>query len=139
VPTDTPPRSPGRTRVLVIDDDEIALQSISDVLEAAGYEVHTMVSPIGATQVIVAKQIEAVVVDLNMPVMRGDRFIALLRGWDRIRELPTVLISGSPMSTLEAIADQLPGTGVVTKENLRTGLPGALARALARRGERSKR
>lgn len=139
MPTHSSSRPAGRIRVLIIDDDEIALQSIKDLLEAAGYEAHTMVSPIGATQVIVAQQIQAVVVDLNMPVMRGDRFIALLKGWDRIRDLPTVLISGSPMSTLAAIADQLPGTQVVTKDNLRTGLPEALGRALTRRGERTKR
>jgi CheY-like chemotaxis protein len=39
------------TRVLVIDDDEIVLQAIRDVLESAGYQVHCLVSPIGATQV----------------------------------------------------------------------------------------
>ena len=40
-------------RVLVIDDDEIALEAIREVLVNAGYEVHCLASPIGATQVIV--------------------------------------------------------------------------------------
>lgn len=125
--------------MLVIDDDEIALQAIGDLLESAGYEVHPMVSPIGATQVIVAKNIQAAVVDLNMPVMRGDRFIALVRSWDRIRDLPTVLISGGSNKTLEEIGAQLPGVQVVTKEHMREGLPNALNRAFtAQRLEKRK-
>jgi two-component system chemotaxis response regulator CheY len=118
--------------VLVIDDDEIALEAIREVLVGAGYEVHCLASPIGATQVIVNLGIEAVVVDLNMPVMRGDRFISLLRSWDRICDLPTVLVSGSSAETLENVATTMPGVQTVTKDNMRRGLPQALARGLAK-------
>lgn len=119
-------------RVLVIDDDELVLQAIRDLLEGHGYTVHTMVSPIGATQVIVTKQIQAVVVDLNMPLMRGDRFISLLRSWDKIRDMPTVLISGAGSNVLDEVANQLPGVGVVSKENMQRSLPETLERVLAR-------
>jgi two-component system chemotaxis response regulator CheY len=118
--------------VLVIDDDEIVLQAIRDLLVAAGYEVHTLVSPIGATQVIMSKQIQAVVVDLNMPVMRGDRFISLLRSWDKIRDLPTVLISGASSLTLEEAVKQLPGVSMVTKDTMQRTLPETLRRMLGR-------
>lgn len=121
-------------RVLVIDDDEIALQAIRDLLDGAGYNVHALVSPIGATQVIMSQQIQAVVVDLNMPVMRGDRFISLLRSWDKIRDLPTVLISGASSATLEETVRQLPGVGMVTKENMQRTLPEMLERMLSRGG-----
>jgi two-component system chemotaxis response regulator CheY len=119
-------------RVLVIDDDEIALEAIREVLVNAGYEVHCLASPIGATQVIVNLGIEAVVVDLNMPVMRGDRFISLLRSWDRICDLPTVLVSGSSAETLENVAANMPGVLTVTKDSMQRALPQALARGLAK-------
>lgn len=119
-------------RVLVIDDDEIVLQAIRDLLTSAGYHAHCLVSPIGATQVIVSQQIQAVVVDLNMPVMRGDRFISLLRSWDKIRDIPTVLISGGSSTTLEEVAKQLPGVGVITKDTMQRTLPEMLQRMLAR-------
>jgi len=124
--------APHAPRILVIDDDEIVLQAIRDLLTSAGYYAHCLVSPIGATQVIVSQQIQAVVVDLNMPVMRGDRFISLLRSWDRIRDLPTVLISGAATATLEEIAKQLPGVGVVSKDSMQRTLPEILQRMLAR-------
>jgi CheY-like chemotaxis protein len=125
--------------VLVIDDDEIVLQAIRDLLTTAGYNVSCLVSPIGATQVIMSQHIEAVVVDLNMPVMRGDRFVSLLRSWDKIRDLPTVLISGASSTTLEEAVRQLPGVGMVTKDTMQRTLPEILERMLARgRGRLSR-
>jgi len=125
-----------RVRVLVIDDDEIALQAIADVLEAAGYDVHAMVSPIGATQIIVSQKIEAAVIDLNMPVMRGDRFISLIRSWDKLRDLPTVLISGDSQRALEEVSATLSGVAVVTKRRLQQSLAPTLARILPPRRDR---
>lgn len=118
------------TRVLVIDDDEVVLQAIRDVLEGAGYQVHCLVSPIGASQVIMNQQIRAVVVDLNMPVMHGNRFIALLRSWEKIRDIPTVLISGGSADTLESAAEQLPGVATVCKQDMHRLLPDTVARML---------
>lgn len=123
--------APGR-KVLVIDDDEVALQAIREVLVAAGFEPHCLSSPIGATQVIVTQGIEAVVVDLNMPVMSGDRFITLLRSWDRIRDLPAVLISDSPQDKLDGIAGILSTVETVTKSRMRQTLPHALHRLLVK-------
>ena len=124
--------------MLVIDDDEIALQSISDVLEDAGYLVHGMVSPIGATQVIATQGIQAAVIDLNMPIMRGDRLVSMIRGWDRIRDLPVVLISGASTATLQEVGAQLPGVQMVTKDSMRKLLAPAVARALQTRAQRAE-
>jgi CheY-like chemotaxis protein len=91
-----------------------------------------MVSPIGATQVIATQGIGLAVIDLNMPVMRGDRFIALVRSWDRIRDMPVVLISGESFETIRAAAATLRGVTVVTKAEMNERLVptvGALLRA----------
>jgi CheY-like chemotaxis protein len=122
-------------RILVIDDDEVVLEAIKELLEKAGYQVHCLVSPIGATQVIMTKQIQAVVVDLNMPVMHGDRFISLLRSWDRLREIPCVLISGAAVDMLAAVAKQLPGVATVAKDTMHRTLPETLQRMLTRARE----
>ena len=124
--------SRGGARVLVIDDDDIVLESIRTLLSAAGYEVHCLASPIGATQFIVTRQIQAVVVDLNMPVMQGDRFISLLRSWDKIRSIPTILLSGAAPETLQAVAGKLPGVLAVSKDSMHRALPETLGRILSR-------
>jgi len=119
-------------RVLVIDDDEIVLEVITSLLITAGYQVQCLASPIGATQIIATQQIQAVIVDLNMPVMQGDRFIALLRSWDRIRDVPTILLSSAPAATLNAVAKELPGVATVSKTTMHRALPETLQRVLAR-------
>lgn len=123
-------------RVLVIDDDEVALKTISDLLRASGYDVRSLASPIGATQVISAHNIQAAVIDLNMPLMSGDRLVALIRSWDRIRDLPVVLISSTTSHILEVVTAQLPGVRVVKKDTILTQLAPALSGALSSVGER---
>jgi CheY-like chemotaxis protein len=120
--------------ILVIDDDEIVLQVVSDLLENAGYTVHALVSPIGATQVIATQGVGLAVIDLNMPVMRGDRFITLVRSWDRIRDLPIVLISGESRETIRAAASPLRGVTVMTKAEMSERLVPTVAALL--RGDR---
>jgi CheY-like chemotaxis protein len=130
--TRTSVATPTRPKVLVIDDDEIALEALREVVESAGFEAHCLSSPIGATHLIIAQGIEAVVVDLNMPVMSGDRFISLLRSWDRIRDLPAILISESSQDKLDGIAGILSEVHTVTKSNMRSGLPQALRHVFAK-------
>ena len=122
-----------RARVLVIDDDEIALTAIGDVLEQAGFEVHAMISPVGATQVIASERIHAAVIDLHMPLMSGDWLVSLVRSWDQFRDLPVVLISASSAKTLEEVARQLPDVPVVTKDSMRRMLASVVTRALSAR------
>jgi len=123
----------GKGRVLVIDDDEIARQAISDLLQNGGYAVHPLASPIGATQVLASQSIVAAVIDLNMPIMSGDRFIALIRTWDRTRDLPVVLISGESSETLREAAAALPGVAVVAKAQMNEQLVATLGYALLRK------
>lgn len=120
-------------RVLVIDDDEIALKAIGEILEQAGFEVHSMRSPVGATQVITSEQIQAAVIDLHMPLMNGDRLVALIRSWDQLRDLPVILICGSSAKTLEEVGRQLPDVPVVTKDSMQRMLGSVVARALSGR------
>jgi CheY-like chemotaxis protein len=120
-----------KRRVVVIDDDEIVLVAISDLLEGAGCEVFTMTSPIGATQVILREAIEAVIIDINLPVMQGDNVIRLFRSWDKLRDLPIVVVSGAVDEKLAAIQRELPGIKVVRKTEMQQRLVPAVLEVLA--------
>ncbi len=122
-----------RGRVLLIDDDESALGTIRALLEAGGYEVLTLSSPIGATQTIARENVSAVVVDMTSPVMQGPRFTALLSSWERLHDLPLLLISDQSENARQAIA-QLKRVSVTLKEQVAEQLVRTLDRALAVRG-----
>ncbi|MEY4515211.1 MAG: hypothetical protein RLZZ450_7333, partial [Pseudomonadota bacterium] len=66
-------------------------------------------------------------------IMSGDRFIALIRTWDRIRDLPVVLISGEASETVQEAAMQLPGVAVVTKAQMNEQLVATVGYALLRK------
>ena len=117
----------------MIDGDESGLREVRERLERSGFEVTSLSSPIGATQLISNQSITAVVVVLNAAVMHGKRFISLMQSWERIRELPVVLISDSSLEARDTIA-QLPRVAVVEREHLEQELVRTLDRALARSG-----
>lgn len=117
-------------RVLVIDDDEVVLVAVSDLLEEHGYQVYTQGSPIGATQVIVHERIDIVVIDVNLPEMQGDSVARLLRTWDRLNDLPVVMLSGAETSRLEQIQRELPGIQIVRKNAMQRELVRILHEAL---------
>lgn len=121
-----------RRRILVIDDDEVALQAITDVLEEAGYEVRGLTSPVGAADAAELDQsILAVVVDLRLPVMRGDNIARVFKSRALLRHLPFVLVSGGETrDALEALGKALPRVQVVSKADLTSRLVPAVDAAI---------
>ena len=56
---------------LIIDDDQIMLQTTPDLLEILGYDTTTNCNPIDALQYIKTKKPDLILCDLNMPQMSG--------------------------------------------------------------------
>lgn len=119
-------------RVLVIDDDPVSNRVVVQLLETAGFRVVVKESPLGATQAIVKERIDAAVIDWNLPLVRGDDVIRLLRTWDEIKDLPVLLISGAPEETLERLRSELPEIAVLAKTQLGTQLVNVLGSVISR-------
>jgi PleD family two-component response regulator len=125
--TDRPPR-----RILVIDDDESALQAITSLLATAGYDVRGLRTPVGAADAAeLDPSILAVVVDLDLPVLRGDNIARVFQSRALLRHLPFVLLSsGEAQATLESLRKALPRVQVVPKSQLASGLVPAVDAAI---------
>jgi len=67
-----------------VDDDRLVLQSVSDALEASGFEVRATDSTERAVELIREVEPDAVVTDYRMPGMDG---VSLL---ERVKELTAV-------------------------------------------------
>ncbi len=81
-------------RILVVDDDEPMLRLTELFLEDAGFEVTTALGGLAALERLAAEigRFEAVVLDLAMPDVGGERVLEAIR---RQRpELPVVVVSG---------------------------------------------
>jgi DNA-binding NtrC family response regulator len=90
-------------RVLVVDDNARARQSIADVLRAAGHDVAASGSAIEALKMVEKTSFDVIVTDLQMPGMDGLAFIRTLA--ERRVESQIVMITAfaSVTSAVEAM------------------------------------
>jgi PleD family two-component response regulator len=124
-------------KVLVIDDDEIARELLCSELQEAGFDVSSLPSPIGATRVIQEKDVDAVVVDVVMPALRGDRLAALLRHNPRFANLAVILVSGDESVVLQQLASAVDADGIVSKKRIRGVIGPTVHAALRARAPKS--
>jgi DNA-binding response OmpR family regulator len=105
-------------KVLHVDDDEPTLRTVARHLTAAGFTVFSTTSPFIAP-IINAERPDVIVMDIDMPLLSGDRIVSIIRG-NEFSTLPVIFFSSKSEHILAAIAAKsLPAT-YATKDN---GLP----------------
>jgi CheY-like chemotaxis protein len=131
----SPDRNPKmKLRVLVIDDDDVSRALQCSVLKAKGHETLDLPTPIGATRLIQEQTVDAVVIDVMMPAISGDRLAKLLRSNQRFRNLGVVLVSGDSSVELDLMARKAGADAVVSKGRLREDIVHAVESAARARG-----
>ncbi|MFT3922234.1 MAG: response regulator [Myxococcales bacterium] len=115
--------------ILIIDDSELSLQAMETTLKAHGHRVVCTSSPIGATRLILNEKIDVVVVDVNLPSMRGDSLAALFRKQPRMQHVGVVLVSGVEPEELKRLTDESKADAMCNKQDVREGLHPAVMTA----------
>ncbi|MGE5056743.1 MAG: response regulator [Acidobacteriota bacterium] len=82
----------GRSRLLVVDDDEAIREIISAMLTEQGYEIVTAGDGRQALELTRQFRPHLVVTDLRMPGMAGDELVRVMR--ERFPQLPVIVVSG---------------------------------------------
>jgi len=82
-----------RERILVIDDNEDSRKRAVVLLGETGYVPFEQRSAIGATRTLLKHAIGAVVIDLGMPGLSGEKLIALLRNNPRLDGLVIIVVT----------------------------------------------
>lgn len=89
------PSASSRRRILVVDDEPLAVDCIADYLTARGYEVVAAISPLDALELAGETNFDLVLTDQRMPGMDGNVLIARLRDiWPHV---PAIMMSGGTM------------------------------------------
>ncbi len=81
-------------RMLVVDDEEVVLESCRRIFSEEGFEVSTTTSPRDALERVAAARFDVILCDWKMPDMDGMDVVDLLD--KRSPETPIVMISGYP-------------------------------------------
>lgn len=82
--------------VLIVDDSPILRTAIKKVVRLAGIDedrIHEAGNGQEALDVLETVWVDLVLLDLNMPVMNGEEFVAELRKRDAISDVAVVIVS----------------------------------------------
>jgi len=104
-----------KKRILIVDDDPEQLYLGREFLTREGYEVLTHQSPFGVAGLVQAAEPDLLLLDVNMPVLRGDDLAAALKADDRTRNLPVVLYSSFDETQLRSAMVRLHLDGYIRK------------------------
>jgi PAS domain S-box-containing protein len=83
----------GATKILVVDDNPAALYATARILKSAGYEVHEATT--GGAALAAAKNVDLVVLDINLPDMDGLEVCRRLRAAPETVQLPVLHLSAT--------------------------------------------
>lgn len=128
----------GSETILVVDDSDLARERMTSLLEDGGFRVIALSSPIGSTRAILENDVRAVVIDVLMPGMRGDRLALLFRRNPRLKDLGVVLVSGESADELLRLSIESGADAVVAKADLNDLVP-AVRRVLRRKDSQNPR
>ncbi len=121
-----------RLRAMIVDDSEIVRLTLRRKLESVGYDVVELASAIGASREILRQKVHAVLLDVSMPGLSGDRFVSVLRSTPRLEGLAVILVSGETEARLAELRTSSRADGVVSKSRIDTDLLPLLDRLVRR-------
>jgi len=105
-----------RKKLLYVDDDESTLNVVSKFLISKGFEVLTSTNPFVAPT-LVKEAPDLLILDINMPLLSGDRIADVLTRQKYTDKIPIVFFSSEPVEKIERIAGRIPAASYVTKQS----------------------
>ena len=86
--------SPGKERILIVDDSANTLEVLRRNLTAAGYQVFTAPGVSGAIEILEQTRLDLVITDLKMPNVSGMDLVRHIR--ENFRDTEVMMITGYP-------------------------------------------
>ena len=125
----TSARIAGRRRlvVIVVDDSEIARETVREILEDNGFAVVTLDSPFGLSRALQEHRPDLVLIDVQMPALRGDQVVESVANY-RLHRCPMVLHSDRPAAELAELVRRSGAAGFIRKSGDAATLLGELRR-----------
>lgn len=104
-----------RKTILTIDDSRTMQDMLRLALTDAGYRVLQAVDGLEGFAVLQSEALDAVITDINMPVLDGFGFIEKARADERFRDLPILVLTTESTSSMKDRARAAGATGWITK------------------------
>lgn len=99
--------------ILVVDDEEYMLQSLSKLLTLLGFETKTALNGETALELFKSNNVDLVITDINMPGMSGIDLLKEIKFHKP--ELPVIVITGYSVEKAQALAEKNNADGFLPK------------------------
>ncbi|MBL7040300.1 MAG: response regulator [Pirellulaceae bacterium] len=123
------------TKVLVVDDEQVVLDSVRKHLKREGYDIQTVLSGDEAIEILDSGWPEVVITDLMMPGMDGLELLERVR--DASPKVPVIMITGFATMRTALQALRQGAFDYIAKPFTRAELQGVVVRA-ARQASQSR-
>lgn len=104
-------------KILLVDDEPFILEVASQVLSRAGFETHTCHLWTGVLNTVREQRPDLVLLDYNMPGLRGSDLCNILKRDTAGTDMRVVLYSAEPESDLVRICDECGADGYIRKKS----------------------
>lgn len=101
--------------ILVVDDSQVDRNHLEKILSNAGYQITTAADGQAALDSVKRSRPDAIMMDVNMPVMDGFAATRALRNDPATKDIPVVLVTSKDQKADKAWGQMLGAKGYVTK------------------------
>jgi two-component system, OmpR family, response regulator len=102
-------------KILLIDDSDVVLEANKIALEEQGFSVITLDNPFAVPYVVRKELPDLVLVDVNMPTMKGDLVARIIANYGLDRRAPILLHSDLSDGELKVRAEKSGAAGFIRK------------------------
>ena len=89
--------------ILIVEDNETENKAIAELLLAHSLQSVSAFSAEEAENILARKKIDCIILDLNLPGMKGHEWMAKIRSTKGLSEIPIIIYSGKDLSEEEEI------------------------------------
>jgi len=86
-----------KSKILVVDDDPVALETMAAILETRDYLVLTALSGMEAVEKAGREKPDLIIMDVLMPELDGFAACKMIKGSGEIKDIPVILLTGKGM------------------------------------------
>ncbi len=123
---------PEPLRLLFVDDDPTQVELVARALRSDGFEVSSVISPVGVSAIVQTFAPDVVLLDVNIPALSGDRLLSLARQGAPPHTL-FVFFSSSDPASLRKLAAEAGADGWLSKTSSASEIGAALRTLCANR------
>jgi two-component system, chemotaxis family, chemotaxis protein CheY len=101
--------------ILTVDDSRTMRDLLSSTLSQSGYSVVQACDGVEGLHVLASKKVDAIITDINMPVLGGFGFIEKVRSDPEYRAIPILVLTTEASPAMKEKARKAGATGWLVK------------------------